>query len=134
MISEKSKELGEKIKEVIIKKKLSQKEVALKAGVSEEQVSRLMHGKNEPLFVTIVKLAEALDIPMVALFDEDIETSSLIKGMMKNLPEDMAKKVSDADNTEWLILGLDMKDTDLSPEDIKLVVETYKVLKEKGLR
>ena len=92
MISEKSRELSEKIKEVIKKKELSQKEVALKAGVSEEQVSRLMNGKNEPLFVTIVKLAEALEIPMEALFNENIETSSLITSMMNNLPEDIAKK------------------------------------------
>jgi len=92
VISEKSRELSEKIKEVIKKKELSQKEVALKAGVSEEQVSRLMNGKNEPLFVTIVKLAEALEIPMEALFNENIETSSLITSMMNNLPEDIAKK------------------------------------------
>jgi transcriptional regulator with XRE-family HTH domain len=92
VIGEKSRELSEKIKEVIKKKELSQKEVALKAGVSEEQVSRLMNGKNEPLFVTIVKLAEALEIPMEALFNENIETSSLITSMMNNLPEDIAKK------------------------------------------
>ena len=54
--------IGEKLKEIRIKRLLTQEELAEKAGVSAATVVNVERNNQEPHFRTIRKLAKALDI------------------------------------------------------------------------
>jgi len=62
-----ARRVGEKIRQFRTAKGLSIEELAQRAGMQRPNLSRLEHGKHRPSLVTIERLAEALDIPVVDL-------------------------------------------------------------------
>jgi len=65
-----SKELfGRRIQEIRKQRKLSQEQVAEKAGISSNYLSRIECGKENPTFDMLVKLSEALTADMREMFD-----------------------------------------------------------------
>ena len=50
------------------KKQLTQKELALKAQISERQLQRIEEGEQDPKMSTVVKLAVALEVSLTDLF------------------------------------------------------------------
>lgn len=50
------------LKEIINKRNLKQREIAMKSGLSPEQLSRYLHGKQTPTYKSLEKIAEALKV------------------------------------------------------------------------
>jgi transcriptional regulator with XRE-family HTH domain len=46
-------------------------ELATRAGISNSLVSQIENGRGNPSFITLLKLAQALELPMTAFFDSD---------------------------------------------------------------
>ena len=69
--------LGKGIKLARTIRDLKQVELASKSGISVSYLSLLEQGKRDPTFSTIIKLAAALDVPLIILIflaanDEDL--------------------------------------------------------------
>lgn len=62
---------GELIKEYRLSKKMSQKKLGEKLGVSQQQIAQYECGTRVPKLDTIVKIANALDIDINELLDID---------------------------------------------------------------
>lgn len=59
-----------RIKEVLSEKGMSAKELAAACGLSEMGMSNIMTGKSQPNANTIVRIAQALNVPCGELFDD----------------------------------------------------------------
>lgn len=62
------KAFGKRLKSIRQKKGLTQLDLELESGISRTEISRIENGLKNIEFYTIVKLAEALDVPLVELF------------------------------------------------------------------
>lgn len=60
--------VGHKIKELRQKKKLTQRQVARKAGISNTYLSDIETGRTNPSLKTLVKIADALDVECTMFF------------------------------------------------------------------
>lgn len=65
-------DLGKRIKEIRIAKKMSQKEIAMAIDLDRGQFSRIENNKAEPNLSTLKKIAEALGVSLMELFNEGI--------------------------------------------------------------
>jgi transcriptional regulator with XRE-family HTH domain len=64
-------ELGECIKKMREAKGLSQKEVALACKIDTANYSRIESGKTDPAFSSVIKIAKAMDVELIDLFQAD---------------------------------------------------------------
>lgn len=62
--------IGDKIKKFRLEKKLTQKELGDRLGVSQATYQQWEKGKRNPKRETIIKIANALDIPVSFLYDD----------------------------------------------------------------
>lgn len=65
-------ELGEKIKEVRKKKKISQLDLSLEADIDRKTISRIENGLNEPSMLTLYKISQSLNYDFIR---EYVDTS-----------------------------------------------------------
>ncbi|OHD17315.1 MAG: XRE family transcriptional regulator [Spirochaetes bacterium GWD1_27_9] len=79
---------GDKIREIREKKKITLKEVAEKAFVSESLISQIERNKVSPAIDTLLKIAEIIDIDLEYLFSDFKRTKSV--SIVKN---DERKKI-----------------------------------------
>lgn len=79
--------IADRIKLFRTNKGLSQKEIALSVGIDQAQYSRIESGKVEPTISSLEKIAEALDIKVVELFNEEkpIDINSYDKSIVDKL-------------------------------------------------
>lgn len=63
----KAGEIGARVRAVREGRALTQREVAERAGVGMEQISRIENGRRQPRATTIRRLAEALGVPVETL-------------------------------------------------------------------
>lgn len=79
--------IADKIKLFRTNKGLSQKEIALSVGIDQAQYSRIESGKVEPTISSLEKIAEALGIKVVELFNEEkpIDINSYDKSIVDKL-------------------------------------------------
>ncbi|MBB4824858.1 transcriptional regulator with XRE-family HTH domain [Sporosarcina luteola] len=56
-------EIGKRIKNIRLKKKMTQQEVADLAGITKSHISKIENGLTTPALVTLSKIAKALDSP-----------------------------------------------------------------------
>lgn len=78
----KNKEVGEEIKLIArrlkrarIEKKLTQLELSLQSGVSQNMIALIETGKRNPTFQTIIKLCRALDVRLSDIL-QDVEPTA----------------------------------------------------------
>ena len=62
------KSLGRRIKKIRQDKNLVQLDLEVKAGISRSDISKIENGLKNIEFITIIKIAEALDVEVVELF------------------------------------------------------------------
>ena len=62
------KAFGKKLRELRLKKSLSQLDLELESGLNRTEISRIENGLKNIEFMTIVKLAQALDVELQDLF------------------------------------------------------------------
>lgn len=56
------------IKEIRLKKKITQEELSQKSGISESYISELENNLKMPTILTLCKLAEALEVEITKLY------------------------------------------------------------------
>ena len=56
------------IKEIRLKKKITQEELSRKSGISESYISELENNLKMPTILTLCKLAEALEVEITKLY------------------------------------------------------------------
>lgn len=67
-MSDIAKQLGHRIRELRTEQHMSQEELSFKAGISPAHLGQIERATKNPTIDTIVKIASALDIPVVTLF------------------------------------------------------------------
>jgi len=122
--------IGNRIQEILDKKGMTQAELAEKTDMSLAHVNRIINGKAEP-DKTVGKIAAALGVPVHALYSEDTQISALAIKNLENLPADIVRALGDKRQLDFILLGLNLSDSELSPEEIKLVVEERERLEKK---
>lgn len=65
-----AKKLGENLKRIRTKKKITQTELAKTLGVDKSFVSNIENGKTNPTLSTIADLAKALEVAITELFKQ----------------------------------------------------------------
>ena len=76
---DKEKRVLSRLKQEREKQKLSQLELALKSGVSQNMIAYIETGKRTPTLSTIIKLCDALSINPAVLFDDENKQKEAIK-------------------------------------------------------
>jgi len=126
MVIQKEKEakrvIGNRIQEILDKKGMTQVELSEKTDMSLAHVNRIINGKAEPV-KTVAKIAQALEVPVHALYSEDAQISALAIKNLENLPVDIVRALGDKKKLDFILLGLDLSDSELSSEEIKLIIE-----------
>jgi len=123
--------IGKRIQEILDKKDMTQAELAELTGMSLAHINRIINGKSEP-DKTVAKIAEALDVPVHALYSEDAQISALAIKNLEKLPADIVKAIGDRKKLDYIVLGLELSETpDVTPEEIKIIVEQMRVFKQK---
>ena len=61
--------IGEQIKKYRLEKKLSQRALGFKLGISQQQIAQYERGTRTPKLETLAKIANALSVPLYELFD-----------------------------------------------------------------
>ena len=82
-------DLGAAIKKVREAKGMSQKEVALACKIDNSNYSKIEGGKTDPAFSSVIKIANALGVPLYDLFKAD-EVFADVNSFDKSLMEKMA--------------------------------------------
>lgn len=67
-----------RIKELIKARKLTAKEVATKAGITEAMFSNIANDKGNPNLQTLLKIADALHVSIAELFTDEINHNKLV--------------------------------------------------------
>jgi len=83
--------IGKRIQELRKTQRLSQEQVAEKADISPNYLSRIECGKENPTLDMLIKLADALEVEMWEMFDFGHEVN------IKELREAMNKLLKDTD-------------------------------------
>ena len=83
--NDKEKRVLSRLKYEREKQKLSQLELALKSGVSQNMIAYIETGKRTPTLSTIIKLCDALNINPAVLFDDENTQKEAIKNIIFEL-------------------------------------------------
>lgn len=86
-MSELSLEFGKQVRKLRQSKKMSQEELAFKAGLSPAHLGQIERAQKKPTLETIGRLANALDVPVVELFSfcASIRTDNHISATMEKI-------------------------------------------------
>lgn len=71
-----AKQLGQRIRQLRNERQMSQEELSFKAGISPAHLGQIERATKNPTIDTVAKIAAALDIPVAALFTDDIVCAS----------------------------------------------------------
>lgn len=118
--------IGERIKVVMDAQKVSQNELERRTGIDRGHISRIINGKVSPTLDTIKRLADALEVPESAFHDEEINLRSLVENMVRGLPDELVNWIKMRPNTPWLVLAKDLQESEVNPEVIRDLVETWR--------
>lgn len=93
--------IGKRIQEYRQRIGLSQEQVAERAGISQNHVSRLEQGKHDPHFYTILQVAKVLNIPLDGLVSDFSEENiniflQDIKDDVENMSQNQLDMLKDA--------------------------------------
>lgn len=106
------KQIGEKLRKLRESKHLTTREVAEAIGITHSYVSRIENGK-APSLDKLKKLCDFYNVDVSFLFGD------------KKEPDDSLKQLG----VEWIAFAEDMKDKNISPEEIKQTLTMLKLLK-----
>lgn len=85
---------GERLKAQRTLKKMSQRELARLIGTSHSYISQIEQGKKHPTFEMTLKIADALQISFLELYDNKLKLDN-----------------------NWVIFNKQLEDKDISPEE-----------------
>ena len=98
---------GERLKAKRLDKKLSQRELASKVGVTHAYISQVERGQKTPTFETTLKLADALGISFIDLYDNKLQLDQNWVIFNKQLEE---KNITPEEAMKYINIALRIKD------------------------
>ena len=69
--------LGERIKKIRLDKNMSQTLLANQCGIEKANLSRIESGQANPTVLTLLKISDALQVPVVEFFKYEIHDSNV---------------------------------------------------------
>lgn len=117
---------GERLKDILDSKGMSQAELSRLSGIDEGYISKIITDKAAAGRRTIDKMAEALNIPVTALYDDEIAIRELVDEAIRELSPETINFIRAQKNGPWLALAKDLSTAELTPDQIKKVVELWK--------
>jgi transcriptional regulator with XRE-family HTH domain len=78
--------LGQRVHLLRKNRKLTQEQLARRAGLSPDTIRRMEHGEFSPSFDTMIKTALGLDIPLIALFCDTYDEPDDLANIARGLP------------------------------------------------
>jgi transcriptional regulator with XRE-family HTH domain len=101
------KDAGTKIRELRLKHKLSLQELGDKINFNYSNLSKIERGERKPTLELLENLAEFFNVNLVEFFGES-----------QPVPPELKER-----DVHWIALGKEMEGKDLSPDDIREIVE-----------
>jgi transcriptional regulator with XRE-family HTH domain len=99
--------VGEKLKRLRKERRLTLRELGEKIKIDYAHISRIESGKKKPTLELVESFAEFYDVPVSYLFGEE-----------QPLPKELSEQ-----EVEWLVFGEEMEKRNLTPEELKKMVE-----------
>ena len=127
-------EIGTKIREILNTLEMKQSELSFKTGIDPGHLSKIVNNKVKPDTDTLERIAEALQVNIGVFYEEDISQKHLVESIIRELPPELIEFIMARPNAPYLFLAKDLKNSDLSPDDIRKVVELWKNMVEKGVK
>lgn len=93
--------IGDRLREIREKKKMSQGDVEQRTGLLRCYISRMENGYTVPAIETLEKMARALEIPMYQLFYDGEDPPELVNLSKRKSPADIAWGTAGKD-ARWL--------------------------------
>jgi len=108
-----TKEVGEKLKHLREQKGYSLRDVSERTGIHFTYISKLEKGQHKANLEMIEKLCNFYDVTISSLFGDGVDVPSELKDI----------------GVEWITFANDMKKKDLSPDEIRKIVEFANFMK-----
>lgn len=106
--------LGNRIKRLRKEKNLTQKQLADKLQTDAAYISRIEGDKQNPSIPALERMTEVLECDLSDFFGEKV-----------NVPELEGK-------VEWLTFAAEMEDKNLTPEELRKILEVFDIMKGRG--
>lgn len=107
--------LGERIKKIRTRKSLTLRYIGEALNMDYSHLSKIERGDRTPSIELLEKLSKLFEVPMSYFFGEE-----------QNLPKELKSK-----GVEWLVFGEEMEKRNLTPEEIKDLIELIDKLNNK---
>ncbi|MCC3870395.1 helix-turn-helix domain-containing protein [Terrisporobacter mayombei] len=107
--------LGNIIKDIRTKKKMSQRYLADRAGISYSYLCNVENGKHKPSYEVLFKLSKVLDVTISAFESNDSDNNYLIKELIKSHAQelvDITSTVIDHVNNSYVLDKYDLSTLD----------------------
>lgn len=125
--------VGERIRKIIDSKGWTQVDLSEKTGIGQAHLSRIVSGKLVPNLKTLERIAEALEVPVAALHDEDVTTIKRVEHFIASNPDYFVDFATFPENKDWIMIALDAKTDGLTPKELEMAKEIYIATKRKLL-
>ena len=122
---------GERLKKILDEMGISQRKLAGMVDKDASYITRIINERISVTWDTINQFAEALNINPGQFFATDEE---MVYFMLQELPEETKEFIRDRESKPWLFLAKDLKNSELTPDDIRKVIELWKNMVEKGTK
>ncbi|MEN2767402.1 helix-turn-helix domain-containing protein [Ornithinibacillus xuwenensis] len=120
--------IGKKVKEMRLRKKLTQQQVADASGVSKSMLSKIENGQTASAIATLSKISETLEVPLSWLLDERMEQDLVL------LPKDSRRARIGDENMGYsyellanrsTLTGIEPTIVHVTPKNLNLREESY---------
>ena len=128
-------DIGTKTREMLSALEMKQSELSLKTGIDPGHLSKIINNKVKPDTDTLERIAEALQVNVGVFYEkEGMDSKHLVEAVIRELPPELIDFIMARPNAPYLFLAKDLKNSELTPDDIRKVVELWKNMVEKGLK
>jgi transcriptional regulator with XRE-family HTH domain len=124
-------DFGDRLKDILESKKLSQADLSNLTTIEEGHISKIINNRLKPSQKTVERIAEALNMPIAAFYDDDIAVKQLVEEVIREMTPEMIDFIKAQKNGPWLYLAKDLSVKNLTPEQVIKVVELWKETVEK---
>jgi len=117
---------GNRLKQILKSKGMTQKRFSELVGKEDAYISKVCNDKFNVSLDTLLQFASVLEVsPDIFLKDDDAAGNDMVKDALRDLSPDLKELIRKRPNGPWLVLAKDLSETDLTPDQVKKVVELW---------
>jgi len=117
---------GNRLKQILKSKGMTQKRFSELVGKEDAYISKVCNDKFNVSLDTLLQFASVLEVsPDIFLKDDDAAGNDMVKDALRDLSPDLKEFIRKRPNGPWLVLAKDLSETDLTPDQVKKVVELW---------